>query len=218
MPDQTIVIPVAGTPAHAEFMRKARNPDSMEAGILKSMFNQAEKSVQEQLRSHLGLMIELVPGQLFRDVARFHDKFALEPTNNPGHQLPDDLLKFRIKFMLEELLEYVEAVDMHMHQDSHGATEITYRASGSVDMEKAFDALIDLTYVVLGTAFLHRFPFNSGWDRVQKANMEKVRAISADDDRSLRKHAADVVKPVGWVAPVLTDLLGKDLTDKDVSK
>ncbi len=70
------------------------------------------------------------------------------------------------------------------------------------------DALIDLAYVLLGTAFLHRFPFNQGWERVQEANMAKVRADGKDDPRSHRGHSADIVKPEGWKAPSFEDILG----------
>lgn len=69
-----------------------------------------------------------------------------------------------------------------------------------------FDALIDLAYVVLGTAHLQGFDFEEGWRRVHAANMSKVRARRKSDSK--RKSKFDVVKPEGWQAPVLTDLIG----------
>lgn len=122
-----------------------------------------------------------------QDVIDFHNKFGINPTYFADHTMPVDLREFRIKFMQEELDEYKEAVE-------------------NGDMEKAMDALIDLEYVLLGTAYMHQFKHNEGWDRVHSANMKKVRA-RRDGSDSVRGSAWDVVKPEGWVAPDLSDLL-----------
>jgi predicted HAD superfamily Cof-like phosphohydrolase len=94
--------------------------------------------------------------------------------------------EFRIQFLLEEVLEYKEAVE-------------------EGNLEKAFDSLIDLVYVAIGTAYLQGLPFVEGWERVHRANMAKVRAERPSD--SARGTAYDVVKPAGWVAPDLSDLV-----------
>jgi predicted HAD superfamily Cof-like phosphohydrolase len=184
-----------------EMMRRALDPKTVEARMLRQEIANASDQVQEQVRSMLHQMIDLVPGQLFRDIGRFHEKFELKPTDDPGHRLPDDVLEFRIKFMFEELQEYVDAVG-----GSYGCPNVSID-SAKFDAEEAFDALIDLVYVALGTAYLHRFPFNEGWDRVQAANMKKVRASGDDDPLSKRKHSKDVVKPPLWEPPILKDLL-----------
>ena len=184
-----------------EAVRRALDPRTVEARMLAQEVAEASDQVQQQVRCMMHQMLELLPGQLFRDIQRFHEKFGLEPTRDPGHQLPDDVLKFRIKFMFEELQEYVDAVG-----GSYGCPNISID-SAKFHAEDALDALIDLVYVALGTAFLHRFPFNEGWARVQEANMAKVRASGADDPLSKRKHAIDIVKPPGWTPPVLVDLL-----------
>ena len=153
-----------------EMVRRALDPKTVEARMLRQAMASASNQVQEQVRSMLHQMIDLVPGQLFRDIGRFHEKFELKPTDDPGHRLPDDVLKFRIKFMFEELQEYVDAI---------GGTWCCPGVnvdSSKFDVEKAFDALIDLVYVALGTAFLHRFPFNEGWDRVQAAKTHTTKA------------------------------------------
>jgi predicted HAD superfamily Cof-like phosphohydrolase len=205
------MIPLPGSPQHDEFVRRARDPNSHEAAILRKMVEDSSKQTQDQVRRMLQKMIELaqeeVPGQLFRDVSRFHEKFGLEATTDPGHALPDDVLKFRIKFMLEELHEYVEALGMSYGKSQANDPKIYREVETPFNVEKAFDALIDLAYVALGTAYLHRFPFDAGWARVQGANMKKVRAESADDPRSIRKHKIDVVKPEGWEPASLVDLL-----------
>jgi len=197
------IMPKPGTPAFDEFMRKARDPRSIEAGMLHRVVDDTTTHTQATVRQMLHTMIEVVPGQLFRDIGRFHDKFELKPTEDPGHRLPGDVLKFRIKFMYEELGEYLEAVGMCTGSDK--VVPNVFADNHKFDAEQAFDALIDLAYVALGTAFLHRFPFNEGWDRVQEANMKKVRASS--EEQSKRGSKFDVVKPEGWKPPILADLL-----------
>lgn len=196
-----MIIPLPGTKAHEDFVRKAKDPKSVEAEVLRQMSADATNQVQDQVRKMQHTMIEVVSGQLFRDIERFHEKFGLEPTKDPEHRLPDDVLEFRVKFLYEELGEYVAALG-----GSYCCPDVKFDAS-KFDAEEAYDGLIDLVVVALGTAYLHGFDFNAGWSRVMDANMKKVRADSADDPRSKRKHAIDIVKPIGWEKPVLKDLL-----------
>lgn len=115
----------------------------------------------------------------------FHKKFDLEYTGGP-RELPDELRNFRTNFLMEELNEYIDAQNQG-------------------DLEKQFDALIDLVYIAIGNAYLQGFPFNAGFELVQIANMAKVRALKESD--STRGSTYDVVKPEGWVAPDLSPLL-----------
>lgn len=114
-----------------------------------------------------------------QNIVEFHAKFELPPNGDAGF-LPPELFGFRLKFMQEELDEYRDAV-----------------VRG--DLVKAFDALLDLQYVVLGTIYLHNFPFDAGWRAVHEANMKKMRAERAE--QSKRGSTFDVVKPPGWVPP-----------------
>jgi hypothetical protein len=100
----------------------------------------------------------------------------------------DDLAAFRIGFMLEELHEYVVAVQ-------------------EGDVPGAFDALVDLGYVMFGTAHLHGFPYSKGWDRVHAANMRKI-PVYPGNVSDKRRSRFDIVKPPDWKPPVLDDLLG----------
>lgn len=122
----------------------------------------------------------------FTDIVNFHKKFDLQQLERPGF-LSSELMKFRIKFMQEELDEFCDA-----YIDD--------------DVEKAFDALIDLCYVVLGTSYLMGFPFIEGWNHVHYCNMQKVRA-KVDGSDSKRKSSFDVVKPIDWQAPNLASLI-----------
>ena len=118
------------------------------------------------------------------DVRRFHERFHV-PVRDLPQALEASELDFRVKFMQEELDEY-----------RIGAEE--------GDLEKQFDALIDLVYVAHGTVLMHGFPWSEGWRRVQEKNMAK---ISAKDAGVTGRHAFDVVKPAGWTPPDHSDLV-----------
>lgn len=104
--------------------------------------------------------------------------------------LPIDEHTYRRKFMQEELEEFDEAC-----------------AAG--DLAKAADALVDLTYVVLGTAHLMGLPFDELFARVQAANLAKERAASASESKAKtgRGHRFDVVKPADWTPPKIREAL-----------
>lgn len=148
---------------------------------------------------------------LTNDIREFHERFGLRPLADSEGFLPDEACEFRIKFMLEELQEYCEAVGYALVQRDGALvpvklTELSKTAPPR-NAVAAFDALVDLAYVVLGTAYLHNFPFAIGWSRVHAANMQKVRASSADQSR--RGSTLDVVKPPGWTPADLSDIATK---------
>jgi predicted HAD superfamily Cof-like phosphohydrolase len=127
-------------------------------------------------------------GDMFSQVAEFHRKFDLQPTDGPAFPV-DELVHLKLRHLQEELDEVRAGLMME-------------------DLEKFFDGLIDLVYVALGTAYLSGLPFNQGFSRVHAANMQKVRAVSKD--QSKRGSTYDIVKPAGWVPPELSDLLRKE--------
>lgn len=116
---------------------------------------------------------------LHRDVCEFHKKFEIPIEKYPAFP-SKELLEFRMKFLREEVDEFGEAVR-------------------NDDIVKAFDALIDVVYVAIGTAVIMNLPFEKGWDIVHSANMTKIRAKNAS--QSKRGTAFDVVKPSNWIAP-----------------
>lgn len=128
------------------------------------------------------------PVDLFGMVAAFHQKFGLEPTQFPDFPI-EEIWKLKNKHMQEELDE-IRA------------------AAINGDLEEYFDGLIDLIYVALGAAYLAGLPFNQGFRRVHEANMTKVRALRQEDSK--RGSTYDIVKPAGFVAPTLTDLIRKE--------
>lgn len=142
------------------------------------------------------------PQTLFADIAAFHEKFSLE-YGGPPRVLPEELALFRIGFMAEELGEY--CLDRPADIDNLVQQFKGWCVPEEIPLDKQLDALVDLVYVALGTAYLQGFNFNEAWRRVHEANMKKVRALQAVD--SARGSIYDVIKPDGWQAPDLSDLV-----------
>lgn len=142
----------------------------------------------------------------FDDVGTFHTKFGLPSVTSEGafpRKIPRDLIKFRIKFLLEELVEYASAVGAVFEVDDQGRIGVGFTSDErdlTIDEVTAFDSLLDLVVVAMGTAHLHGYPWQSGWEAVQSANMAKVRA-KPDGSNSKRASGWDIVKPEGWKPP-----------------
>lgn len=159
--------------------------------------------------------------KLVQDVHDFHAKFGLDVLQPGTPQHIDDraLVLMRANFMLEELVEYAQAVGLELTVNEDGvefehATPYVNEPALR-DLEKALDGLVDLAYVLAGTALFHGFGnkhelgktiIGEAWQRVHNANMRKVRANHAGESK--RGSAFDVVKPEGWQPPKLHDLVG----------
>ena len=117
-----------------------------------------------------------------QDVADFQLKFNVPQPMTP--RFPDaDMTSFRLNFLREELTEIEDAVIEE-------------------DLAKVLDGLIDIVYVALGTALIFGLDFDTGWNRVQYANMKKTAGLATD-----RHGQFDVSKPEGWDPPELADLV-----------
>jgi len=117
-------------------------------------------------------------------VAEFHKRFDLPDGSTDC--LDHEAFSFRTKFLFEEIEEFLNG----------------YKERDRVQM---FDALLDLAYVLYGTAlFMGITPeqFKRGFAAVHRANMKKVRASSAGESK--RGTKLDVVKPQGWQGPETT--------------
>lgn len=132
---------------------------------------------------------KIADDQYILDIAEFHQKFGQGYSGEP-RQMTADEAKFRLTCLREEVDELEEAI------------------KGS-DLEKQFDAIIDLVYFALGTAYRQGLPFQRGWQRVHAANMAKE--LSSKANPSKRSFQMDVVKPKGWEPPVLLDLLTPEI-------
>jgi predicted HAD superfamily Cof-like phosphohydrolase len=139
---------------------------------------------------------------LFQDIKDFHEKFELTYNGKP-RVLEEELAKFRVGFLAEELGEYAFGGDEDNINILAGI--VKEDLSPPLKLEDQLDALVDLVYVAIGTAYLQGFDFNEAWRRVHEANMKKVRALREVDSK--RGSIYDVIKPPGWEAPNLRDLV-----------
>ena len=125
---------------------------------------------------------------ILKDIDNFHKKYGFE--KNEKIDIPDnsELINFRTAFLMEELAEYTNAITK---KDAVGA----------------LDALVDIVYIALGTAWLFNLPFEKAWNEVQKANMSKIRA---KDKTGKRGTKFDVVKPKDWKAPNIEKIIEEE--------
>jgi predicted HAD superfamily Cof-like phosphohydrolase len=133
------------------------------------------------------------------DIVEFHEKYGLEYTG-VTRSLEMGLSEFRSNFMMEEVKEY-ELAQYLAYQETTKSDNYRNPDAYQLHLADLLDALVDLTYVTLGTAYLHGFEevFSKAWKKVHEANMAKVRAES--EEESKRGSTYDVVKPAGWEAP-----------------
>jgi predicted HAD superfamily Cof-like phosphohydrolase len=139
------------------------------------------------------------------DIREFHVKFNLEYEGKPRSLHQENMDHFRFRFLVEELNEYQRATTA-LRQELTLPPEID-RDPGIVveHLAQALDALVDLVYVSLGTAYLHGFDFEEAWRRVHDANMQKIRVERPEDSK--RGSGFDVIKPDGWEPPDHSDLV-----------
>lgn len=120
-------------------------------------------------------------------VRDFHVKFKQPDLSCPG-EMPASVAALRKKLVGEEAQELVDALDRG-------------------ELHEQLDALVDLLYVTLGTAIAAGMGdvLGEAFFRVHMANMAKELAPSRQDSK--RDNKWDVVKPQGWTAPDLRDLV-----------
>jgi len=135
-----------------------------------------------------GMFEDMDKDTLIRDIDAFHKKYKFEKNEKVGIPDNNELVNFRTSFLMEELAEYTQAITK---KDAAGA----------------LDALVDIVYIALGTAWLFNLPFNKAWDAVQKANMSKIRTKSKSKKRGT---SFDVVKPKGWTAPDIEQIIEEE--------
>jgi predicted HAD superfamily Cof-like phosphohydrolase len=121
----------------------------------------------------------------YQDVVDFHNKFGLKYDGKPN-PLDTSTQSYRVHFLEEELSEFTSSANLD-------------------DVVGMADALVDIVYVAMGTAYMMGLPWQQLWDEVQRSNMDKVRA--SDASQSKRKNSLDVVKPQGCVGPDLKSII-----------
>ena len=119
---------------------------------------------------------------LIEDIEEFHEKYDLK-YNGVSRHLTKEEKEFRIRCLNEELLEY----------------------SRATTLTEELDAILDIVYFAVGTAYRHGFSFYDGWKEVHRSNMEKIRATNRKESK--RDYELDVVKPEGWTPPNLKSVV-----------
>ena len=120
------------------------------------------------------------------DILAFRQRFNMP---NYAHPTCDvELLRERNVYLQEEFDELQAAIE-------------------SADLLEVVDALVDMVYIIKGTAAaLGVAPsWRHAWDEVHEANMAKRLATSAD--MSKRGLVGDVFKPEGWTPPDIATAL-----------
>lgn len=115
------------------------------------------------------------------DVQAFMRKMKIDYSGVP-RKLEGHLNEAREGMLGEEFKEYTEACAF-------------------LDSAAEFDALLDIIYVAIGTIQSHGWNFAEGWRRVHAANMKKQFVPKLENGKQ------GVVKPKGWKAPDLSDLV-----------
>ena len=111
-----------------------------------------------------------------KDVADFDEKILQDHGENYPSLVSLEYCVERSRFLAEELDEFAIA-------------------AGEANIVGLADALADLVYVALGTAYKMGLPFDDIWAAVHEANMRKV------SGQTKRGNRVDAMKPVGWVGP-----------------
>ena len=117
------------------------------------------------------------------NVYEFNKKFGLSLGNEDIFLSDTEASQYRIKFLQEELDEFIDAMCNY-------------------DRVKMFDALLDLCYVAYGTALfmgIDPMQWHAGMRVVHNCNMSKARV--ANTNESKRGSHFDCRKPEGWVGP-----------------
>lgn len=138
-----------------------------------------------------------------KDAREFTRKYGFECNGNRPRALPKQLSALRQRLLTEEVREYKKAcADL---EDAVSGNVASLDDEVAFQLSQALDALVDIAYVAMATAAAHGFNMDEAWSRVHAANMSKITAKSKSSSK--RKSKQDVIKPPGWEAPRLQDLV-----------
>lgn len=120
-----------------------------------------------------------------KDIYDMHEKFGVqrwvtEQIQFGNKEKLQEFLKFRLRFLQEELGEMAVACD-------------------EKNPEEVVDALIDLCVVAIGTLDAFGIDANKAWNEVHSANMAKEPGVKESRPNPLG--LPDLIKPEGWTGP-----------------
>lgn len=85
-------------------------------------------------------------------------------------------------------------------QEEMEELSIAFNAGDRVEI---LDGGLDLIWVTLGLLRAMQLPTEAGWKEVRRSNYEKI----ALDGKVLRRDDGKIMKPTGWLAPRLQELV-----------
>lgn len=120
-----------------------------------------------------------------QDIYEMHAKFGVhdwvdEQVKSGNKDKLNEFLRFRLRFLQEELDEMGTAVD-------------------EKNPEEIVDALIDLCVVAIGTLDAFNVDAHKAWKEVHEANMAKQPGVKESRPNPLG--LPDLIKPEGWKGP-----------------
>lgn len=137
----------------------------------------------------------------FVDIAVMHEMFfgdIQDKVKTMSRRDKAELLKFRLRFIQEEMRET---------DDANTAAEFV-------------DGLVDMMVVIVGTLHMFGVDGEKAWNEVYQANIMKEVGVKASRPNPFG--FPDLIKPEGWVGPdhtrnvgVLSEVFNKPLGDKD---
>jgi len=120
-----------------------------------------------------------------KDIYDMHEKFGVqrwvtEQIQFGNKEKLQEFLKFRLRFLQEELGEMAVACD-------------------EKNPEEVVDALIDICVVAIGTLDAFGIDSHEAWNEVHSANMAKEPGVKESRPNPLG--LPDLIKPEGWTGP-----------------
>lgn len=160
------------------------------------------------------------PPEMLRDqVLAFHKKFGQAIGEKP-HVPDDETIRFRLGLIAEEFFELLAAAGARHDPDFPDFAKKTISACArlgrngpntklDVDLPEFVDAMADLDYVVEGTRItmgVNGIPIAA---EVQRANMDKIPAVTGDRYDGTGAEMPRPTKPKGWRPPDIEGELKK---------
>jgi predicted HAD superfamily Cof-like phosphohydrolase len=157
----------------------------------------------------------MVMTKLTRQVLEFHRQFDHPIADSPT--IPsDDRVRFRARFIFEELRETIQAMfdgespvgdglaRDKWHVAAAAMKDIIDHAAVKVDLAEVVDGLADLDYVVEGTRIEFGINGEPIADEVHRANLAKLH-----DGEVVKREDGKTLKPPGWTPPDIAGELEK---------
>ncbi len=137
-------------------------------------------------------------------VEEFHLAFGAPVSYTPVIP-PEDRRKLRLKLILEEFLEFVEAsgFDLTVNGDSIKGQRLGLQPGPIPDLISAADGLADLRYVIDGSNLEWGFPGKRILREVHRSNMSKL----GEDGKPIYRADGKVLKGPNFTLPDIASIL-----------